>query len=148
MQSVKGKQKISPAFVQICLALHIYKSNNVTLKAPITTMSSALSSAGYFKSHFCKQCGPRSDCPFRSSLIWVHTLCLYAKIGLKSLQEYSADDVNRQQMSDAGFLGALGVKIAQEQNIATVNSQFVKISALKFGIIFSYTGKNKDTARL
>ena len=35
----------------------------------------------------------------RSSLIRVHTICLYAKIGLKSLQEYSVDDI-----SDAGFL--------------------------------------------
>ena len=36
----------------------------------------ALSSACDFKSHFCKQCGPRSDCSFRSSLIWVHTFWL------------------------------------------------------------------------
>ena len=27
------------------------------------------------------------------SLIWVHTVCLYAKIGLKNLQEYSADNI-------------------------------------------------------
>ena len=59
-------------------------------------LSSALSSACDFKSHFCKQCGPRSDCSFRCSLIRVHTVCLYAKIGLKSLQEYSADDINRR----------------------------------------------------
>ena len=25
--------------------------------------------------HTGKQCGPRSDCSFRSSLIWVHTVC-------------------------------------------------------------------------
>ena len=57
--------------------------------------------------HTGKQCGPRSDCSCRSSLIWVHTVCrssliwvhtvcLYAKIGLKSLQEYSAD-INRKK---------------------------------------------------
>ena len=51
---------------------------------------SALSSASDFKSHFCKQCGPRSDCSYR-----VHTICCM-QIGLKSLQEYSADDINRQ----------------------------------------------------
>ena len=67
----------------------------LTLKLPSQQLSSALSSACDFKSHFCKQCGPRSDCFSRSSLIWVHTVCLYAKIGLKSLQEYSADDINR-----------------------------------------------------
>ena len=58
--------------------------------------SSALSSAYDFKSHFYKQCGPRSDCSSRSSLIRVHTVCLYAEKGLKSLQEYSADNINRQ----------------------------------------------------
>ena len=56
-------------------------------------LSSALSSACDFKSHFCKQCGPRSD---RSTLSRVHTVCLYANIDLKSLQEYSADDINRR----------------------------------------------------
>ena len=67
-------------------------------------LSSALSSACDFKSHFCKQCGPRSDCSFRSNLIWVHTVCRYAKIGLKSLQEYSADDINRQHFQMQFFL--------------------------------------------
>ena len=67
----------------------------LTHKLPITTIASALSSACDFKSHFCKQYGSRSDCP-TSSLIRAHTVCLYAKIGLKSLQEYSADDINRR----------------------------------------------------
>ena len=67
-------------------------------------LSSALSSACDFRSHFCKQCGPRSDCSSRSSLIWVHTVCLYAKIGFKSLQEYSADDINRQHFQMQVFL--------------------------------------------
>ena len=72
----------------------------LTLKLPnkcqSQQLSSALSFACDFKSHFCKQCGPRSDCSFRSSLISVHNVCLYAKIGLKSLREYSADDINRR----------------------------------------------------
>ena len=55
-------------------------------------------------SHFCKQCGPRSDRSFRSSLIRVHTVCLYAKIGLKSVQEYSADDLNRRHFRMQFFL--------------------------------------------
>ena len=50
------------------------------LKRQSQLLSSALSSASHFKSHFCKQCGPRSDCSSRSSLIWVHTVCLYAKV--------------------------------------------------------------------
>ena len=41
----------------------------------------------------------------------LHTVCLYAKIGLKSLQEYSADDIKQTTFSDAGFLGILRVKL-------------------------------------
>ena len=72
----------------------------------ILQLSCALSSAYDFKSHviLCKQCGPRSDCSSRSSLIWVHTVCLYAKIGLKSLQGYSADDINRRHFQMRVFL--------------------------------------------
>ena len=72
----------------------------LTLTLPIKKqLSSALSSACDLKSHFCKQSGPRSDCSFRSSLIRVHTVCLYAKTGLKSLQEYSVDDIFRCRFS-------------------------------------------------
>ena len=45
----------------------------------------------------------------RSSLIWVHTACLYAKIGLKSLQEYSADDINRRHFQMQVFLALKGL---------------------------------------
>ena len=38
----------------------------LTLKLPITTTVAALSSACDFKSHSCKQCGPRSDCSSRN----------------------------------------------------------------------------------
>ena len=62
----------------------------------LTILSPAMLSTCDFKSHFCKQCGPISDCSSRNSLIRVNTVCLYAKIGLKSLQEYSADDINRR----------------------------------------------------
>ena len=75
-----------------------------TNKRQSQLLPSALSSACSFKSHFCKQCGPRSDCSFRSSLIRVHTVCLYAKIGLKSLQEYSADDINGRHFQMHVFL--------------------------------------------
>ena len=74
-------------------------------------LSSALSSACDFKSHFCKQCGPRSDCSSRSSLIWVYTVCLYAKIGLKSLHENFNRGQKQTTFSDAGFLGVLRAKI-------------------------------------
>ena len=44
-------------------------------------------------------------------LIWVHTVCLYAKIGLKSLQEYSADDINRRHFQMQFFLALWGLKM-------------------------------------
>ena len=72
-------------------------------------LSSALSSACDFKSHFCKQCGPRSDYSSRRSLIRVHTVCLYAKTGLKILQEYSADDINRRHLLMQVFLAFYGL---------------------------------------
>ena len=45
---------------------------------------------------FCsKQCGPRSDCSTRSSLIWVHMVCLYTKLVL-------GVSIYMQQMTSAG----------------------------------------------
>ena len=41
---------------------------------------------------FANSVDPDQTAP-RSSLIRVNTVCLYAKIGLKSLQEFSADDI-------------------------------------------------------
>ena len=51
----------------------------LTLKTPNTTIVICFVSAEYFKSYCCKRCGPRSDCFSRSSLMWVRTVCLYAK---------------------------------------------------------------------
>ena len=64
-------------------------------------LSSALSSAYDFKSHFLQTMWTQIK---RSSLIRIHTVCLYAKIGLKSLQEYSADDINRRHFQMQVFL--------------------------------------------
>ena len=48
----------------------------LTLKTPITTKIVCFVVCGNFRSLFNKQCRPRSDCSYRSSLIWVHTVCL------------------------------------------------------------------------
>ena len=83
-------------------------------RSPLTLklLSSALSSAGYFKSHFCKQCGPRSDCSFRSSLIWVHTVRLYAKCKFETFTRRCSRRHTQTTFSDADFLGALRVKVS------------------------------------
>ena len=84
----------------------------LTLKLPITTIVvCCLSSACDFKNHFCKQCGPKSDCSSRSSLIWVHIVCLYAKIGLEKLVRIFSRRHKQTTFSDAGFLGVLRVNI-------------------------------------
>ena len=72
-------------------------------------LSYALSSAGYFKSHCCKQCGPRSDCSFRSSLIWVHTV-FYAKCKFEKFARRCSRRHKQTTFSDADFLGTLRVK--------------------------------------
>ena len=91
-----------------CAVVVLQITGTLTLKLPITQLWSALSSASDFKSHFCKLCGSRSGCSSRSSLIRVHTVCLYAKIGLKSLQDFSRRH-KQTTFSDADFLGILKV---------------------------------------
>ena len=50
----------------------------LTLKAPITTKVICFSCLlKCLRSLYGKQCGPRSDCSYRSSLFWVHTVCFY-----------------------------------------------------------------------
>ena len=92
------------------------KEKRLTLKALITTivLSSALSSAGYFKSRCCKQCGPRSDCSIRSSLIWVHTVCLYAKCKFEKFARRCSRRHKQTTFSVADFLGALRVKYSMQ----------------------------------
>ena len=50
----------------------------LTLKAPIATKVVCFSRLlKCLRSLFGKQCGPRSDCSYRSSLFWVHAVCFY-----------------------------------------------------------------------
>ena len=48
---------------------------NLTLEAPIATIVVCFSRLlKCLRSLYGKQCGPRSDCSYRSSLFWVHTI--------------------------------------------------------------------------
>ena len=67
------------------------------VKTPITTLSSALLPAGYFKSHCCKHCGPRSDCSSAQSDQDPHCL---------PVQEDAADDINRRHFQMQFFLAS------------------------------------------
>ena len=54
------------------------KSKSLTLNAPIATEVVCFSRLlKCLRSLYGKQCGPRSDCSYRSSLIWVYTVCFY-----------------------------------------------------------------------
>ena len=49
-----------------------------TLNAPIATkVVCYFHPLKCFRSLYGKQCGPRSDCSYRSSLFWVHAVCFY-----------------------------------------------------------------------
>ena len=73
---------------------------------------------------------------FRSSLIWVHNVCLYAKIGLKSLQEYSADDINRRHFQMQVLLGVLRVKNTIQKLADDILKLFLCIFQRTYGLIF------------
>ena len=77
------------------------------LRCQTQQLSSALSSFGYFKSHCYKQCGPRSDCSSRSSLICVHTVCLYAKSMYEKFARRCSRRHKQTTFSDVVFLGIL-----------------------------------------
>ena len=105
-QTVRMRRLIWAFAVHICPKTHFSIAR--PLKCRTQQLSSALSSAGYFKTYCCKQCGPRSDCSSRSSLIWVHTVYLYAK---ESMFEKFARRCSRRHkqmtFSDVVFLGIL-----------------------------------------
>ena len=51
---------------------------NLTLNAPITTKVVCFSCLlKCLRNLHGKQCGPRSDCSYRSSLFWFHPVCFY-----------------------------------------------------------------------
>ena len=43
-----------------------------------------------------KQCGPRSDCSYRSSLFWVHAVCFYTSFIGNVRQLFAADNFSRR----------------------------------------------------
>ena len=79
-------------------------------------LSSALSSACDFKSHFCKYCGPRSDC----SDLGPHCL-LVCKNRLENFARIFSRRHEQTTFSDAGFLGVLRVKIELYKRTASIN---------------------------
>ena len=76
----------------------------LTLNAPIATNSRLLKC---LRSLYGEQYGPRSDCSYRSSLLWVHAVCFYTYFVSNVGQLFTADDFSRRHFQMHFFLGAL-----------------------------------------
>ena len=65
-------------FHTLYIFCHSDSKLELTLNAPITTKFVCFSRLlNCLRSLYGKQCGPRSDCSYWSSLFWVHAVCFY-----------------------------------------------------------------------
>ena len=84
--------------------------SSLTLNATIATKVVCFSCLlKCLRSLYGKQCGPRSDCSYRSSLFWVHTVCFYTRFFSNARQLFAVDNFSRQHFQMHFFLGALRV---------------------------------------
>ena len=82
----------------------------LTLNGPIATKVVCFSRLlKCLRSLYGKQCGPRSDWSYRSSLFWVHTVCFYTEFVSNAWQLFAEDDFSRRHFQMHFFLGALRV---------------------------------------
>ena len=59
-----------------------------------------------------KQCGPRSDCSYRSSLFfWVHAVCFFTYFVSNVRKLFAADDFSRRHFQMHFFLDSLRFKL-------------------------------------
>ena len=98
---------IRQVFLKPCLVNLI-----LTLKAPIAIKVVCFSRLlKCLRNLYGKQCGPRSDCSYRSSLFLVHAVCLYT-LFVSNVGHFfaAADDLSLWHFQMHFFLGALRVK--------------------------------------
>ena len=68
-----------------------------TLIAPIATKVVCFSRLlKCLRSLYGKQCGPRSDCSYKSSLFWVHAVCLYTEFVRIATHLFATDNFSRR----------------------------------------------------
>ena len=95
----------------------LFKASNhirLTLNALIATKVVCFSRlVKCLRSLYGKQSGSRSDCSYRSSLFWVHAVCLYTLFISYVRQLFAADDFSRRHFQMYFFLGALRVNICK-----------------------------------
>ena len=89
-----------------------HSTSQLTLNAPIATKVVCFSRLlKCLRSPYGKQCGPRSDCSYRSSLFWVHAVCFHTLSVSNVRQLFAADAFSRRHYQMfVFFLGALRVK--------------------------------------
>ena len=84
---------------------------SLTLKAPMATKVVCFSHLlKCLRSLYGKQCGPRPDCSYWSSLIWVHNVSFHTKSVRNARQLFVADHFSRRHFQMHFFLDALRVK--------------------------------------
>ena len=102
-------------FVQTFFLYHIFHGyyiypkcvDTLTLNAPIAAKVVCFSRLlKCLRSLYGKQCGPRSNCSYRSSLFWVHAVCLYTEFVSNVRQLFAADDFSRGHFQMHFYLGA------------------------------------------
>ena len=85
--------------------------SRLTLNVPIATKVVCFARLlKCLRSLYGKQCGPRSNCSYRSSLFWVHAVCFYTLFAKNNRQLFAAEDFSRRHFQMHFFLGALRVK--------------------------------------
>ena len=83
----------------LCFQTRTYQgsAHSLILNAPIATKVACFSRLlKCLWSLYGKQCGPRSDCSYRSSLFWVQVVCFYTKSASNARQLFAADDFSRR----------------------------------------------------
>ena len=86
VHNIENLERYAELFCLFCILLPqtlVYivtriRGQTLTLNAPIATKVACFSRLlKCLRSLYGKQCGPRSDCSYGSSLFWVHTVCFY-----------------------------------------------------------------------
>ena len=103
-----------------CLPINLHCcAQHLTLKAPIATKVVCFSRLlKCLRILYGKQRGSRSDCSYRSSLFWVHTVCFYTLFVSNVRQLFEADVFSRQHFQMNFFLGALSVNLVTTMKVS------------------------------
>ena len=77
-KSLSGELRKKKSHLNSQPTLNVDVYNILTINAPIATKVVGFSRLlKCLRSLYGNQCGPRSDCSYRSSLFWVHPVCFY-----------------------------------------------------------------------